>query len=393
MRKAKKAILFANTLWFIVNFKLALIEDLYFNNYEVTILYLRKGGVVSKKDLDKFKKNSIKIITFYGYLKEIFFLKKEILPIKKTNSILMSFTIGPLFLSILPIFNKYKRFATLEGLGRLFASRAIHFRIMKRIVEILYRYLLFKIYSAVFVLNYTDYAYLLEHKLISISKLFIIPGTGIDSNKFNPSILYNERRKINILNDSNELKKDNLYITYIGRISAEKGFYRFIAAISHLINDKSNKIYKFRIVSPKSDIDNLDSSMKEHLISNGIKLCYYKADPLEFYVSSLIIVIPTLYAEGLSRVALEAGFLGVPIASVSNRGITSLFMDGILGEYTIDKDPYGISKIIEKIYSNYSNYCYLSPKVFDCLSSKYDNNASTNMVLSTINKILQKDVL
>ena len=65
---------------------------------------------------------------------------------------------------------------------------------MKRIVEILYRYLLFKIYSAVFVLNYTDYAYLLEHKLITISKLFIIPGTGIDSKRFNPTNLNNERR-------------------------------------------------------------------------------------------------------------------------------------------------------------------------------------------------------
>ena len=84
------------------------------------------------------------------------------------------------------------------------------------------------------------------------------------------------------------------------------------------------------------DIDNLDSSMRDYLISNGIKLCCYTEDPFEFYVSSLIIVIPTLYAEGLSRVALEAGLLGVPIASVSNRGITSLFMDGILGEYTLD---------------------------------------------------------
>ena len=393
MKDAKQAILFANTLWFIVNFKLALIDDLKLNNYEVTILYLRKGGVVNKNDLNYLKKKSIKIITFYDYCKGILFSKRVRFPNEKSNSILMSFTIGPLFLSILPIFNKYKRFATLEGLGRLFASRAIHFRIMKRIVEILYRYLLFKIYSAVFVLNYTDYAYLLEHKLIIISKLFIIPGTGIDSKKFNPTNLNNERRRMNILNSHNELNKDNLYITYIGRISAEKGFYRFIAAIFYLINDNSNKKYKFRIVSPKSDIENLDSIMKKYLISNKIKLCSYTEDPFEFYVSSLIIVIPTLYAEGLSRVALEAGLLGVPIASVSNRGITALFMDGILGEYTLDKDPYGISKIIQKIHINYSNYCYLSPKVFNCLSAKYDNNTSSNVVLSTINKILQKDLL
>ena len=126
MQKKKKAILFANTLWFLVNFKLALIEDLNYNSYEVTILYLRKGGVVNKNDLNKLKKKSIKIITFYDYCKGILFSKRVSSPIKKSNSILMSFTIGPLFLSILPIFNKYKRFATLEGLGRLFASRAIH---------------------------------------------------------------------------------------------------------------------------------------------------------------------------------------------------------------------------------------------------------------------------
>ena len=99
-----------------------------------------------------------------------------------------------------------------------------------------------------------------------------------------------------------------------------------------------------------------------------------------------MIVIPTTYAEGLSRVALEASFLGIPIAAISNRGVTALFFDGILGELTMDKEPYGISLLIKKINENYSDYIVLPEKVFESLRRKYDNNASITSLLRVIEK-------
>ena len=192
-----RAILFANTLWFINNFKLPLIEELINKNFEIEVIYLRLGPPISSKT--KFASDSVYTYTFINYLLRSF---KRIANRKKIKStFLFSFTIGPILLSTLPVFNKHIKFATLEGLGRVFSSRTIFFRILKRFIQVIYRIIFTNFYKGIFVLNYADYAYLLERKMVQISKLHIIPGTGINSKIFNPQNLIVERRKLGLLKD------------------------------------------------------------------------------------------------------------------------------------------------------------------------------------------------
>ena len=115
----------------------------------------------------------------------------------------------------------------------------------------------------------------------------------------------------------------------------------------------------------------------------------YSTSPIDFYANAKIIVIPSTYGEGLSRVALEAGFLGVPIAAVQNRGLASLFIDGILGETTTDTEPYGISILIKKILDNYEDYSELPIHIFNNLRKKYDNTVSANSVINALELILK----
>ncbi len=380
-RKKYRAILFANTLWFINNFKMPLIEELINKNFDIEIIYLRLGPPISSKN--KFSVNSIPSYEFTSYL--ILVLKRIIRRQKIKTTFLFSFTIGPILLSMLPLFNRHLKFATLEGLGRVFSSRAIFFRILKRFIQVIYKIIFTNFYKGIFVLNYSDYAYLLERQIVQISKLHIIPGTGINSKIFNPKSLISERRKLGLLNQKGgELLLEDMFITFIGRISIDKGFYRFIAAINYLLNDKRYSSLKFRIVSPKSDIDNINLDLREFLFNKNIVLKEYISNPICYYASSKIIVIPTTYGEGLSRVALEAGFLGVPIVAIQNRGLSSLFMDGVIGETTTDTEPYGISRLIKKIIDNYSEYSYFSENVFNSLSSKYDNKVSANTVINVL---------
>ena len=379
-----KVILFANTLWFLHNFKLPLIEELKNKQIEVDIIYLRLGPPIGIKN--KFLLNNVKQYTFINYffccIKNFF--SKDI----KKKTFLFSFTIGPIILSILPIFNNSIRFATLEGLGRVFSSRVLFFRVLKRILETIYRIIFLNPYKGIFVLNYADYAYLLERKIVQISKIHIIPGTGIDSRIFNPDILKKKRIKLGILNKKNQIKLDDMFITYIGRISVDKGFYRFIAAINYLLSDPIYSNLRFRIISPKSDIKNIDDDLKRFLSNKNIVLKEYVADPINYYANSKLIVIPSTYGEGLSRVALESGLLGIPIVAIVNRGLSSLFMDGILGETTMEIEPYGISKLIKQIIDNYSSYSYLPKEVFLSLSAKYDNKASSDSVISVLSSYL-----
>ncbi|EEE39575.1 glycosyltransferase [Prochlorococcus marinus] len=380
----RKVILFANTLWFLNRFKYSLIEDLIKRDYEVFVVYFRKGPI---KDLEKLNLNkySIKILNFISFLFQEYLNKRTR---NKTKKILLSYTVGPILISSLPLFSDYKRFATLEGLGRIFSSKNFIFLLIRFFIRKFYRFIFYRNYDALFVLNHLDFAYLLESNLVPISKLFILPGTGVDSSIYNPDNLFLERRNIGYIDSYGKFDSDSAYISYIGRISSEKGFFRFLAAILYLINDNSIKYKKFRIIAPKQDIMSMSSSLKSYLLNIGIEIKEYIDEPLTYYASSKLIVLPTTYGEGLSRVALEAAFLGVPVAAIHNRGISSLFMDGMLGEATMEQEPYGISRIIKKICENYILYERQNNNVYKNLVDKYDNKSSTNKLISILEGLI-----
>ena len=380
-----EVVFFANTLWFIINFKKSLIIELLKKGYLVKIIYLRIGPVFTLEDEFINKKNLI-VQTFMSFCLNI--IKKEIHSMKHTRrSILLAFTISPIILSSLPLFYRYEKYATLEGLGRVFTSKYIIFRILRRVVERIYKFLFLRIYKSVFVLNHVDFSYLLENNIIPISKINVIPGTGINQKKFNPANLYKLRLEKGIIDENLILNKADMYVTYIGRISVDKGFYRFLSSSLSLIEDKKYKNLKFRIVAPSKDIEILSEDLKTFLKKKHFLLEKYLRDPLIYYSSALLIVLPTTYGEGLSRVALESGLLGIPVAAMNNRGISSLFMDGILGEITLDSEPYGITKIIKKILDDYSKYSILNEVTYKNLADKYGDEASTNSVLKILEKL------
>ena len=61
-----KGIIFANTLWFIHNFKMPLIEKLTQQNFDIEIIYLRLGPPINIKNKNLTK--DIQIYNFYEYL-------------------------------------------------------------------------------------------------------------------------------------------------------------------------------------------------------------------------------------------------------------------------------------------------------------------------------------
>ena len=380
-----EVVIFANRLWFIINFKKSLIDELLKKGYLVKVIYLRIGPVLNLED-EFIKKDNLLVITFIDFCLNI--LKKEILSIRHNRRrILLAFTISPIILSALPLFYGFEKYATLEGLGRVFTSKYIIFRILRRFVERIYKFLFSRVYKSIFVLNHVDFSYLLENNVIPISKINVIPGTGINQKIFNPHNLYSLRLKNGIIDDNLILNKTNMYITYIGRINVDKGFYRFLSSALSLIDDPKYKDLKFRIVAPSKDIEVLSKDLKTFLKQKHFVVEKYLKDPLIYYCSALLVVLPTTYGEGLSRVALESGLLGIPVAAMNNRGISSLFMDGILGEITLDSEPYGITKIIKKILDDYSKYSILSDVTYKNLADKYGDEASTSSVLKILAKL------
>ena len=50
----------------------------------------------------------------------------------------------------------------------------------------------------------------------------------------------------------------------------------------------------------------------------------YLIEPFSFYEESKALIVPSTYGEGLSRVVLEASYIGIPILATKIKGIEEI---------------------------------------------------------------------
>ena len=309
-------IFFANTLWFLNKFKYELIKDISRDN-KITCIYLREGPPY---DIDKIKElkrvNNVKFVNLKTFiLNHISSIIYSSLKLKRKNlsyQKIIIFTIGPILISLfLPNFYKKKTVYVLEGLGRIFSSSKNINQLLKIFIIRIYRFL-FKKCNMVFVLNYHDYLFLVENNICQLNKIRVLPGTGVNH--------------VQIDNSISKKRKGLKYIDYIGRIIVEKGFYKFILTRLNFkkFYPELDKLFTFRIISPQEDIDKLSKDEMDFLIQNNVVIKPYLIEPFSFYEESKALIVPSTYGEGLSRVVLEASYIGIPILATKIKGIEEI---------------------------------------------------------------------
>ena len=324
----KKAIIIANTKWFVLNFKEWLIKELT-KSYEVEILYLEEGPIYDIEKINHLSNLKFTKLNLRTFLKIFFNFKKA--------DVVLAFTIFGIFISPILYPFSIKKIATIEGLGRNFSSEKLLPRFFKRIIMIYYKIFFRFFFNKIIVLNYTDICYLLDFEITPINKICYLPGTGVDTNIFS--------RK-NFGEFKVRDKKKN--IGMISRYLVEKGINKFIASKISFINQMPdiNKIINYFLILPKSDINKLKKGEIDYLNTLNIKVLEYNKNPLEIYKNLDIIVQPTNYFEGLNRVILEAGSLEIPIITYHNRGTNDIIPSKDYG-YLISKDTSPLSLAIE----------------------------------------------
>ena len=65
----------------------------------------------------------------------------------------------------------------------------------------------------------------------------------------------------------------------------------------------------------------------EFLKKLNIELKPYLAEPYSYYNESRALIVPSSYGEGLSRVVLEASYIGIPILAAKIRGIEEILQN------------------------------------------------------------------
>ena len=329
-----KTILFANTDWYIYNFRLALAKELQSRGHEVLLLsppgdfheQLQTYGFrwisfpLSRQGTNPFSELQTlwRLICLYR---------------REKPDILHHFTIKPvIYGSLAAHLLRIKGVVnSITGLGHLFIDPNLITRILRNFAKVLYRVSLHN--TQVIFENPEDRNTFIQNRLLKPEQAHIILGTGVDVQKFQPS----PNKKIPPL------------ILFASRLLITKGLLEFVEAAKML--HKKGLRARFAIAgtpdpgNPASiSSEQIDSWKKNGVVEvwgwqNNMQTALGKAD---------IFCLPS-YREGVPSALLEACASGLPIVATDVPGCRDVVTHGVNGLLVSPQDSDALADALERL--------------------------------------------
>ena len=253
---------------------------------------------------------------------------------KEKFDLIFHYTIKPnIYGNIASHFVKIKSISIIPGLGYLFIKDSF----ATKIVEILYK-LSLNFTNEVWFLNEDDKNEFLKRKLVKESKIKIIPGEGINLEKFKP-----------IKTERNDNK---VIFLMIARVLWEKGFKEYVEAAEILKKKYSN--LEFQLLGG-IDMGN-PSGVPEKIVmkyhnNNIINYLGTTNDVPSVVAKCDCLILPSFYREGLPRTLMEGASMEKPLITTNNVGCKEAVIDGYNGFLCKIKNSQDLVKKIEKFLS------------------------------------------
>lgn len=325
----KKIIIIKNSSWAVYNFRFNLASYLKKMGYRIIIIAPEDNNYseLLKKDFEfiDIKLNSESTNPFSDIK---FFMSILLIYIKIKPDLVLNFTIKPnIYSAIAASFLKIPSINNLTGLGTSFIKKNYLFRVVK----ILYRISLHSA-SHVFFQNHDDFNLFLENKIVSGSKCSLVPGSGVDINKFKPTSM-REHNKFRFL--------------MVSRILKDKGVIEYIDAAKTL-NDKNAEFW----LLGESSSDNQSAISKKDisiLCSNGVIKYFDRTDDVKSFLDVVDCVVLPSYREGSPRSIMEASASGLPVIVSDVPGCRNVVDNYKTGLYCKVKDSFDLALKMKKL--------------------------------------------
>lgn len=325
----------ANTSWYLYNFRYSTLQTVVRLGYRVICLspkdkYSEKltldlGCEWIDLKMDNKGSNPLKdLLTIF----EIYKVVRKYKP-----SIIYNFTVkNNIYGTIVGNSLGIRTVNNVSGLGTAF----IYNNFTANIVKFLYRKTQNLAYK-VFCQNPDDFNLLVDNKLVPKHKLTLLPGSGVDIEKFHPSFLKNRR-------EGKPFK-----FLFVGRLLGDKGVRELVKAAQLL----SESGFEFELsLCGFTDSENI-SAISEQELSEWGRLPYIhwlgSSDNIrDIYSTNDCIVLPS-YREGMPRTLLEAGALGIPSIASNVPGCNFIVTEGYNGFLCEAKSPVSLYEAMKKM--------------------------------------------
>lgn len=306
----------ANTAWYLVNFRLSLMRELYRCGHEVVAVApadaehdapLRTAGLI-------FEAVPISGSGTHPLRELRSVLRLRTLMQRQGIDLVLSYTPkGNLYSALAAISCGLPFMPNVSGLGRAFIRRSF----ITLVVKMLYR-LTFRRARHVFFQNMDDLDAFVRSGLADHTRCERLPGSGVDLRRFQPIALpvRHEHAPVFLM---------------VARLMWDKGVGEFIEAARQLRAEYPNAC--FRLLGPV-DVDNpsaVPRSRVDSWVAEGL-IDYLGAtnDVRPFIADADCVVLPS-YREGVPRSLLEAAAMARPVVTTDAPGCRDTVIDGESG--------------------------------------------------------------
>lgn len=329
--RTMKICIVINSSWNIYNFRSGLIQSLQKSNHEIVTVAPDDGYVPHLEklgcrhhivEMDNKGSNPFNDFWLFIQLLQIYFTEKPDVILHYTIKPNIYGTFAATLLGI-PVINN------VTGLGTVF----LHNNLTSRIAHWLYR-LAFRFPQTVFFQNQDDRELFIERKLVKPHITDVLPGSGVDVQKFIPG----------------PTEKNEVFtFLLIARVLYDKGILEYVEAIRIL--RKKGIQARFRLLGKIETAAGLGIPPEEVAAWETEGLIEYLGttdDVISVIRSADCVLLPS-YREGTPRTLLEAASLGKPIIATDVPGCRETVQHGFNGFLCKVKDPADLAAQMEKM--------------------------------------------
>jgi glycosyltransferase involved in cell wall biosynthesis len=341
-----KILFFANTDWYLYNFRLALAKALREQGVEV-VLISPPGKYGEKLHAEGFRwhalpmqrrsLNPFRALWIIFKLAHLYRCERPDLVHHFTIKCVLYGTIAAKIAGIRGCIN------AITGMGYVFSSKDTLARLLGPFVKSVLKLILGNRRSRLILQNPDDVAALVSQRIISPERVRLIRGSGVNTSRFMPC------KKSDCERGGYVFK-----VLLSTRLLWDKGVMEYVEAARILQNSSAEQMEFLIAGSPDQGSPN--SVSVGHIAeweNEGIIKHLGHVDRMAELLSEVdLIVLPTKYGEGVPRILIEAASAGLPIVATDVPGCREIVKHGVNGLLVPARNSNALAEAIRHIAEN-----------------------------------------
>lgn len=338
--ETSKVIMFANTDWYLYNFRLPLAKAIRDRGLDVVMVsppgdygerLLKEGFRWLPLPMERQSLNPLRELIVISELVRIYRRERPDIVHHFTLKCVIYGALSARIAKVSRIIN------AVAGLGFVFTNQGWKAQLIKPLLKLVLRAVLRGNGSRLIVQNPDDGRLFVLNRLVDANDVRLIRGSGVDTARFTPNSITNPNKHIRVLMAT--------------RLLWDKGVQEYVAAARILKKEGLDIEFLLAGASDEGNPDAIHAGQVLAWQAEGVIKALGHVEDMHVLLSDMdMVVLPSNYGEGVPRILIEAAACGLPIVTTDVPGCRESVVHGINGLLVPPRDAESLAKAIKQLF-------------------------------------------